>query len=138
MKRLGGRIANPRWVVYGTDEFGEWLSTCHDDSNVFMRVYAHLMDTVDKLELAGPRSDPKWAKKIRGHGGLGEARFNDSNSRAFRSFFKFGRLNGRPVVLFADGDSKTSDDFLPARYERASRKVDAAMAANGIVPAQDW
>jgi hypothetical protein len=124
--------------VLGTDEFVEWLSTCHEDYNVFQRVYGHLLDTVDKLELVGPRIDPKWGKKLRGCNGLGEARYNDSGSRAFRSFFKFGRLNGQRVVLFADGDSKTSDDFLPVRYVRAGRLVDEAMAAHGIVLAQDW
>jgi hypothetical protein len=111
---------------------------CHNDSNVVLRVYTHLMDTVDKLELVGPHVDRKWGKKLRGHDGLGEARFNDRRSRAFRSFFRFGRIDGRRVVFFADGDSKTSEDFLEARYEQSNRRVLEAMAEHGVRPYPDW
>jgi hypothetical protein len=123
--------------VYGTDEFADWLVNCHGDWNVVMRVYAHFLDTVDKLSLVGPLVDPKWVKKLRGFDGLGETRFNDI-SGAYRCFFKFGRLGGQPVILFADADSKTSDDFLQRRYERADRLLDQAMADHGIVFARDW
>jgi hypothetical protein len=137
MQSIGGRVRNPRWVALGTDEFAAWLSGCHGDPNVFLRVFTHLMDTIDKLELVGPRTDRKWAKKLRGFDGLGEVRYND-NAGAFRAFFKFGRRNGQPVIVFADGDSKTADDFLHTRYERADRAIDEAMAAHGIVFARDW
>jgi hypothetical protein len=135
---MGGRVATQRWVVLGTDNFVEWLMSCHNDMNVVMRVYAHLMDTIDKLEAAGPSIDRKWAKPLKGFDGLSEARYNDATSRAYRSFFKFGRLDGRRVVVFADGDSKTTGDFLQTRYERAGRILDEAMAEAGIRAARDW
>ena len=57
MQSIGGRVPNPRWTALATDEFVEWLMACHNDSNVVLRVYTHLMDTVDKLELVGPHVD---------------------------------------------------------------------------------
>ena len=112
--------------------------SCHSDENVVMRVYLHLMHTIDMLEAVGPGVDRKWAKPLKGFAGLGEARYNDSTSRAYRSFFKFGRWSGQRVVVFADGDSKTTSDFLKTRYERADRILDAAMTAEGILPAREW
>jgi hypothetical protein len=103
-----------------------------------LRVYSHVMHSIDQLESVGPRIDRKWAKPLKGFDGLSEVRYNDSASRAYRAFFKFGRLDGRRVVVFADGDSKTDDDFLPARYTKADRILDEAMAGAGITSARDW
>lgn len=110
----------------------------HADENVVMRVYAHAATIIDKLELAGPWvNDPRYVKKLTSHNGLGEGRYRDATG-AYRFFFKFGRLNGERVVLFADGDRKTSDDFRPARYRRAEQAVDAAFDEFGVVHADEW
>ena len=143
MLALGGRIANPRWTALGCDDFVDWLTKCHPDYRVFLRVFAHFTDCVDKIEIAGPlaaaRSGHKWIEKLSGaqHRGLGKVNYNDSVG-AFRFFFKFGTLNGRPVVVFADGDYKTSEDFRPARYLRALRLVEECMAKNGVEEAHLW
>ncbi len=138
MHPIGGRVQSPRWVALGTDRFVAWLLECHDDQKVFLRVYAHMTDMIDKLELAGPAVDRKWAKKLRDHDGLGEIRYNDGGSRAFRAFFRFGRQGARRVIVFGDGDSKTSDDFSRERYERANRLILEEMDEHGITTAQDW
>jgi hypothetical protein len=132
------RVPHPNWVAYGTDAFLEWLLDVHRDETVVMRVYAQFLFTVDKLELLGPRvDDPRKIKKLEGYDGLGEARYND-NSGAYREFFKFGRLGGQKVVVFADGDRKTSNDFRRSRYDRADRTLDAAFTEHGITHARDW
>jgi len=101
------------------------------------------MDCVDKIEIAGPLaaagSGHKRIEKLTGrrHRGLGKVNVNDS-AGAFRFFFKFGTLNGRPVVVFADGAYKTSDDFLPERYLRALRLVEECMTKNGVEEAHPW
>jgi hypothetical protein len=134
---LGGRVAAPIWKAYGSDAFADWLADCHLDPNVFMRVYAHFVNIVDKIELSGPHADAKWVKKLEGYGGLGEARYNDGTG-AYRMFFKFGRLGLEPVAVFADGDRKNSDDFPPERYEKALRLVDACLESEGVDEAKDW
>ena len=139
MRPLGGRVTNPRWTAYACDDFIIWLSDCHPDKRAFVRVYAHFMNCVDKIEIAGPLAGTKWVEKLKGkeHRDLGKVNYDDSVG-AFRFFFKFGTLNGRPVAVFADGDYKTSDDFRPERYERALRTVEACLAANGVKEAQVW
>ena len=138
MRPIGGRIANGQWVAYGTDGFIDWLTTLHGDPAVFLRVYEHLMDRVNRLELAGPRVDNiRLIRKLHDHNGLGEAKYKDG-SGAYRAFFKFGSLNGTKVVIFADGDRKTSDNFSVSRFLRAERLVDEAFDVFGVQHSKEW
>ena len=136
LKALGGRVAHPRWVAYGSETFANWLLS-HNDPDVFERVHTHMMDIVDKLELAGPLAGARLVTKLKGFEGLGEARYNDPTG-AYRAFFKFGRLGSQPVVLLGDGDKKTNPDFPQSRYKTANRRLDAQMARFGIAFARDW
>ena len=138
MRPLGDRdrVPRPLWLVFGSDDFIEWLMSCHDDNRAFMRVYAHFLHAVDKIELAGPHADPKWVEKLRGGSGLWKVNYNDDTG-AYRMFFKFGRRNGQRVAVFADGDRKTRDDFTPERYEKAERRVDACLSGEGVTEAKD-
>jgi hypothetical protein len=138
VRPIGGRVADPQWTAYGTDEFAEWLMNLHADHNVFLRVYNRLMDRVDRLELVGPRvDDERKVRKLHHHNGLGEAKCRD-DSGAYRAFFKFGCWKGHKVIVFADGDYKTRDNFSDSRLDRAERAVDAAFAAFGVEHSMEW
>ncbi len=136
MLPVGGRVQNSKWTAFASDEFLKWLLACHNDNNAVMRVVAHFGNCVDKIELAGPHSDPKWVERLKGGGGLWKVNYDD-NTGAYRMFFKFGRRGSQRVALFADGDRKTRNDFTADRYERAERQVDACMTAEGVVEAKD-
>lgn len=139
MRPLGGRVRNPTWSAYASDDLVIWFNGFHGDWNVRARVLAHFLHAIDKIELDGPHAGTKWVEKLNGkeYRGLGKVNYNDQVG-AVRFFFKFGTLNGRRVAIFADADIKTRDDFPPERYSRALRIVEAYMTENGVKEASVW